>query len=208
MSRQFLVQDVANKYMQDKTTGMLKGMDGQPMYFVEGKTVSREVFDAESGLAHLSAIGFDESPAQVSAPAPGAASAPIQAKPPAHEPPWFVTLCAALVASPAPVIMIGQCRTGKSRLAAALAAGIQKEGGAITVSEHQTARDVGLKGAHVIVFRQSTFDDAALMADAFAGRQVRPDQLLKLPRFHAIIRLAGESHVELVDTSTLYADPA
>lgn len=178
---------VAANAERDQTTGMFKGVDGTPIYYVAGKQVGREEFDAKSGLSHLSELGFGE--------ARGGQEA---------TPAWFASFCAAVIERPAPVVMVGACRSGKTRLTDKLREALGKRGATAMVSEHQRADEVGLKNVHLVVFRQALFHDAAIISDALVKGQATPAELLALPRWHAIIRLAGEERIVIVNTFDLY----
>lgn len=182
---------VAANAERDQTTGMFKGEDGTPIYYVAGKQVGREEFDAKSGLSHLPELGFDDVPdGQEVAPA------------------WFASFCTAVIERPAPVVMVGACRSGKTRLTDKLQEALGKLGAAAMVSEHQRADDISLKNVHLVVFRQARFEDAAILSERLGKANATPDELLALPRWRALIRLAGgDTRVVMVDTSDLYQQP-
>lgn len=118
-------------------------------------------------------------------------------------PEWFVSLCAAVTDSLAPVVMIGATRSGKTRLATALQAAVVEQGVTISIIERQKAEGGVAAGAHLVVFRQSQYEDAAVISAALK-KEFTPDELLALPRWKAAIRLADDSKSVLVDTNTLY----
>lgn len=218
---------VANAVLE-KTTGMFKAEDGSTLYFLDGQAVSRSVFDAESGLAHLSGLGFDAQPS------PGAAyEAQCEQQAVEPVPAWFASLAMTVVDSLPPVVMIGACRSGKSRLAGVLRHEVLKHGVRASIREHQSVHEaeqaigvgspavfqpdqrdlvgyrhavsVTLKDVHLIAFRQSSLRDAEILSESL-NRRITPDELYSLPRWHALIRLAGQDSVVVVDTKVLYPE--
>lgn len=212
-------------YELDKSTGMLQAEDGSTLYFLNGKRVSRSEFDADSGLAHLSAIGFDAEPS------PGEAYA-LQCVQQAVEPvpAWFSSLAMTLVDTLPPVVMIGRCRSGKTRLAGVLRHEVLKHDIRASIREYQSVREaeqanavgspavfrpdlvshpdavrVTLKDLHLIAFCQRSMEDAELISEAL-NRRMTPDEMYSLPLWHAVIRLAGQDAVAVVNTKVLYPD--
>lgn len=212
-------------YERDKTTGMLMAEDGSTIYFIEGQAVTRSEFDAASGLAHLSEIGFDASSGARN-------SYEVQCVRQAVEPApaWFTSFAMVLADTLPPVVMIGQCRSGKTRLAGVLIHEVLKHGVRASIREHQSVIEVdlstgavmpeafrpepgdreqavrgALKDVHLVAFRQQSLWDAELVSEAL-NRRITPKELSSLPQWHAVIRLAGQDSVAVVDTEVLYPD--
>lgn len=108
---------------------------------------------------------------------------------------WLATLAEAIRINPAEIVIVGQARSGKTVLATMLAA----SGVAETILEHQAVSHASIDAdVHLIVLRQYGLNNAIQAAQALCAR-VTPDELLALPRGQAVIRLAGETRVTLVD---------
>ena len=108
---------------------------------------------------------------------------------------WLATLAGAIRINPAKIIIVGQARSGKTILAAMLAA----SGVAETILEVQEVSDASIDAdLHLIVLRQYGLKNAIQVSQTL-GARVTTDELLALPRGQAVIRLAGETRVTLVD---------
>jgi hypothetical protein len=108
---------------------------------------------------------------------------------------WLATLAEAIRIKPAEIVMVGQARSGKTVLATMLTASGVSE----TMLKHQQVSDASINAdVHLIVLRQYGRENA-MQASQALGARVTPDELLALPRGQAVIRLAGETRVTLVD---------
>ncbi len=229
MERSEFFKRALASYERDKTTGMLKADDGSTLYFLNGQEVGRSEFDAASGLAHLSAIGFPEPDAAPTAREPYELACLQQAVEPI--PAWFSSLAMTVVDTLPPVVMIGRARCGKTRLSGVLRHEVLKHDIRASIREYQSVREaeqanavgsafvfrpdqvparpnavhITLKETHLIAFQQRSFEDAVLISEALNGRMT-PDEMYSLPRWHAVIRLAGKDSVAVVDTKVLYQD--
>jgi hypothetical protein len=108
---------------------------------------------------------------------------------------WLAALAEAIRIKPAEIVLVGQARSGKTVLATMLTA----SGVVETMLEHQQVSDASIDAnVHLIVLRQFGRENA-IQASQALGAKVTVDELLALPRGQAVIRLAGETRVTLVD---------
>ena len=116
---------------------------------------------------------------------------------------WLATLSEAIRIRPAEIVIVGQTRSGKTVLATMLTA----SGVAETILEHQEVSDASINAdVHLIVLRQYGRENAVQASHAL-GVKVTTDELLALPLGQAVIRLAGETRVTLVDIRRPTATP-